>query len=433
MKYNPEEHPIIIQCKSHKTLPIDRLLEFQGNLKRLTQKNREKLIGSICERGFIAPIFVWDDSGDYRLLDGHQRLKTLLWMREHGWDIPMLPVDIIEADDEQDAKKKLLAISSQYGEFTTDGYAEFTSDIEIEDCVRLVDGEWEAPYKETEDNGDIDAGDTVREPFNDDRDNKSVKELLGGYDNIIASFSGGKDSISMAIELKRLGFAEKTTLVMCAVPVFTFPDEVEYAKYCAGALGLKLEIVKTKETEEQVIEKLKKRGWPGRMLNWCNSDYKVRPLNDYYKTVIGSYIMVMGTRAEESQRRAEMRSRGVWSGRDFLYPIFDETTEDVIKKINDEGIAVHHVYEVFSRYSCSICYQQTKGKWQRLRQKYPEEWMRAITLFGDAIKSDSFRQTDYCADLYRNMTQDPRDEEQDYSLPFSFFWHGNNDIRPRIH
>ena len=54
----------------------------------------------------------------------------------------MLPVDIIEADDEQDAKKKLLAITSQYGEFTTDGYAEFINDIEIEDCVRLVDGEW---------------------------------------------------------------------------------------------------------------------------------------------------------------------------------------------------------------------------------------------------------------------------------------------------
>ena len=142
MKYNPEEHPIIIQCKSHKTLPIDQLLEFQGGLKRLTQKNREKLIGSICERGFIAPIFVWDDSGDYRLLDGHQRLKTLLWMREHGWDIPMLPVDIIEADDEQDAKKKLLAITSQYGEFTTDGYAEFINDIEVEDCVRLVDGDF---------------------------------------------------------------------------------------------------------------------------------------------------------------------------------------------------------------------------------------------------------------------------------------------------
>lgn len=141
MKYTPE-NKIVIKCKGHATLPIDQLLEFQGSLKRLTQKNREKLIGSICERGFIAPIFVWDDSGDYRLLDGHQRLKTLLWMREHGWNIPMLPVDIIEADDEQDAKKKLLAITSQYGEFDLDGFIEFTSDIEIDDTIRLADREW---------------------------------------------------------------------------------------------------------------------------------------------------------------------------------------------------------------------------------------------------------------------------------------------------
>jgi len=143
MKYSPE-NKIVVKCKGHKTLPIDLLLEFQGGLKRLTQKNREKLIGSICERGFIAPIFVWDDSGDYRLLDGHQRLKTLLWMRENGWDIPMIPVDIIEADNEQDAKKKLLAITSQYGEFDLDGFIEFTSDIEIDDTIRLTDGEWQS-------------------------------------------------------------------------------------------------------------------------------------------------------------------------------------------------------------------------------------------------------------------------------------------------
>jgi hypothetical protein len=142
MKYNPTENPIIIKCKAHQLEPIDRLLEFQGNLKRLSEKNREKLIGSICTKGFIAPLFVWDDAGDWKLLDGHQRLKTLIWMREHGWDIPLLPVDIIEAEDEQDAKRKLLAITSQYGEFDIDGYMEFTDGIEIDDTIRLSDGEF---------------------------------------------------------------------------------------------------------------------------------------------------------------------------------------------------------------------------------------------------------------------------------------------------
>lgn len=164
MIYNPKDNPILVKCKSYTTLPIDVLIEFQGNLKRLTQKNREKLIGSICERGFIAPIFVWDDSGDYRLLDGHQRLKTLLWMRENGWDIPMIPVDIIEADSEQDAKKKLLAITSQYGEFDLDGFIEFISDIEIDDTILLTDGEWSQDGIEcTTDFPELKSGD--KEPF----------------------------------------------------------------------------------------------------------------------------------------------------------------------------------------------------------------------------------------------------------------------------
>ena len=58
-------------------------------------------------------------------------------MREKGWNIPMLPVDVIEAEDEQDAKKKLLAITSQYGEFDIDGYMEFTSDIEVDDSLSI--------------------------------------------------------------------------------------------------------------------------------------------------------------------------------------------------------------------------------------------------------------------------------------------------------
>lgn len=154
--YTPEDR-IIIKARGNQTLPIDKLLEFQGGLKRLTPKNRDKLMASILEKGFIAPIFVWDDAGEYRLLDGHQRLKTLLWMREKGWDIPMLPVDIIEADTEKDAKEKLLLIASQYGDFTTDGYKEFAEGLDLDtESVRLSDGTFELPESEDEDTIDDD-------------------------------------------------------------------------------------------------------------------------------------------------------------------------------------------------------------------------------------------------------------------------------------
>ena len=161
---------IAVNCKSADTLPIDRILEFQGELKKLSKQNRDKLMNSILKHGFIAPLFVWHDSGDYRLLDGHQRLATLIHMRQKGYDIPMLPVDYIQADSEDDAKRKLLQITSQYGEFSIEGIQEFTAGIDFDfDSIRLTDGEFFTGY-----NSDDEPSDT--EP---PEPNKSLADKFG--------------------------------------------------------------------------------------------------------------------------------------------------------------------------------------------------------------------------------------------------------------
>lgn len=118
-------------------------MEFQGNLKKLSKKNLEKLKKRIMEDGFNVPFFVWDNAGEYKVLDGHQRLKALLSLREEGYDIPLLPVAFIEATDEEDARKKLLAISSQYGEFDAEELAGWLDEIggDVAETLRLVDGE----------------------------------------------------------------------------------------------------------------------------------------------------------------------------------------------------------------------------------------------------------------------------------------------------
>jgi len=141
---------IEIKCKGADTLPIDRILEFQGGLKELSKENEKKLRNSILKFGFIAPLFLWDDHGEWRLLDGHQRLKTLLKMREEGYDIPLLPVDYIEADSEEDAKRKLLHITSQYGEFTADGFENFTFGLDGFEDIRLTNDEFFFKTKEDE-------------------------------------------------------------------------------------------------------------------------------------------------------------------------------------------------------------------------------------------------------------------------------------------
>lgn len=143
-----ESREIQIKCKGADHLSITKLLDFQGGLKTLSKKNREKLQQSILKHGFNAPIFVWNDSGQHRILDGHGRLKTLKHMAAQGYIIPDLPVDYIQASTEAEAREKLLHITSQYGEFQLDELNEWikNADHDIMESLRLVEGELELQF-----------------------------------------------------------------------------------------------------------------------------------------------------------------------------------------------------------------------------------------------------------------------------------------------
>ena len=149
---------IRVTCQGAMTLPIDRIVDFQGTLKKLSKKNLEKLKKRILEDGFNVPFFVWDNAGEYQCLDGHQRLKALLSLREEGYDMPLLPVAIIEASDVADARKKLLAISSQYGEFDMEDLGDWLDEMsdDVSETLRLVDGEIDVvTKKQIENNEDV--------------------------------------------------------------------------------------------------------------------------------------------------------------------------------------------------------------------------------------------------------------------------------------
>ena len=52
-------------------------------------------------------------------------------MRDDGWEIPPIPASIIEADDYDQAMKKILALTSQYGRMTHQGLYKFMNDASI--------------------------------------------------------------------------------------------------------------------------------------------------------------------------------------------------------------------------------------------------------------------------------------------------------------
>ncbi len=126
---------IKITCQGATTIPLDELVDLQGNLKDLSEDNYVKLRNSIVKYGFSFPIFVWIDPQDEKkyIVDAHQRLRVLKKMRdEENISIPPLPADIIAADNRTQAKEKLLLLNSHYGKMTREGYDEFIAEVGFE-------------------------------------------------------------------------------------------------------------------------------------------------------------------------------------------------------------------------------------------------------------------------------------------------------------
>lgn len=120
-----------VRCKGSHSLYLSDLTVLQGDLKSLSEKNYRKLRKEILELGFSSPIHIWVKDDKNYILDGTQRTRTLNKMAQEGIEIPALPVVSVDADDINDAKRKVLALTSQYGKMESQGLYEFMSDSDI--------------------------------------------------------------------------------------------------------------------------------------------------------------------------------------------------------------------------------------------------------------------------------------------------------------
>ena len=127
-----QQHVVRIAAQGADVLPYSDLTFFQGDLKSLSKENYEKLKMRIIEDGFSEPISVWQHEGHNYILNGHQRYRTIKTMVENeGWECPELPVSYIQADSMAQAKRKVLSLTSQFGELEKQGLYQFMHEAEI--------------------------------------------------------------------------------------------------------------------------------------------------------------------------------------------------------------------------------------------------------------------------------------------------------------
>lgn len=134
---------IKIACQTKDYLPLDSLVEFQGELKSLSEENYQKLKSEILQTGFAFPIYVWQSKdGINYILGGHQRTRTLRKLQKEGHEIPLIPCVLIEADNVKQAKRRIVQDVSQYGHVEKDGLYEFMngeSELSLEDLKNSFD------------------------------------------------------------------------------------------------------------------------------------------------------------------------------------------------------------------------------------------------------------------------------------------------------
>jgi ParB-like chromosome segregation protein Spo0J len=127
-----------IQIENRSNLPTinyKKLKDFQGNLKKLSEENLNKLKNAIVKYGFTFPKAVWINEENYYIIDGHQTKTALAALEKEGWEIPKIPYYEVKAENRKEAKKKLLLINSSFGQYSKEGIENFIDDIDFEEFV----------------------------------------------------------------------------------------------------------------------------------------------------------------------------------------------------------------------------------------------------------------------------------------------------------
>jgi hypothetical protein len=120
---------ISITCSYDDLCPVSEIVPFQGKIKKRKPKQLERIISSIEQYGFSFPFFVWRNQGKKFCIDGHGRLLALAEMSKRGYTIPPLPVVYIEAQNEKEARRKLIEVNNINGTFNKNAFTSFVADF----------------------------------------------------------------------------------------------------------------------------------------------------------------------------------------------------------------------------------------------------------------------------------------------------------------
>lgn len=135
-----QQKQLTIACHTHDTLELSELTPFQNRLKNRSSRQIKQLADTIVEHGFTCPLFVWQSEGENKIIDGNSRYLALQNLATSGFVIPAIPVVLIDAVDEQEAKRKVLEVHNLNGVITKDALIEYGKGLDIDYTAITIPG-----------------------------------------------------------------------------------------------------------------------------------------------------------------------------------------------------------------------------------------------------------------------------------------------------
>ncbi len=204
------------------------------------------------------------------------------------------------------------------------------------------------------------------------RELESIYKRLGNPP-VIASFSGGKDSLTaLHIALNILN----VELALFSDTGAEFPETLENI----DKVSEKLIEVKCLKPRGDLLSLTRKFGIPARDYRWCSKICKIAPMVKWVKHTYGStrILCIVGQRRYESLSRFSKPklSRSKWIPSMYTYAIINDFTAlDVWLYIYKYKLPVNKLYfKGYDRIGCFMCPACEIAEFEKTRRLHPELW-----------------------------------------------------------
>jgi len=126
---------IQVACIGTASLPLESLTPYNMHIKERKESDTAALARKIIRKGFSFPMFIWwrPDTQQNLILDGNGRYLALQWLQKKKYVIPSsIPVIRVEAEDDMQARKKVLELCNWNGKIEQNALRLFVENLHID-------------------------------------------------------------------------------------------------------------------------------------------------------------------------------------------------------------------------------------------------------------------------------------------------------------